>query len=99
MEITGGNWRQPELTTQKPRRQPEPTGINHPTRSQMEITGGNWRQPGTDSSAAPEPTRANRNQPSNQESDGDNRRQLEARTNWTADALNLWRRKTSRNSC
>ena len=45
MEITGGNWRQPELPTQKPRSQPEPTGTNHPTRSQMEIAGGNWRQP------------------------------------------------------
>ena len=59
MEIAEGNWRQPDLTTQKPRSQPEPTGTSHPTKSQMEIAGGNWRQP----ELIPSGSGANQSQP------------------------------------
>lgn len=34
------------IIDEKTRSQPEPTGINHSTRSRMEIAGGNWRHPG-----------------------------------------------------
>ena len=47
-ESDGDSRRQLEATGTDPQRlrsQPEPTGVSHPTKSQMETTGGNWRHP------------------------------------------------------